>query len=121
MIPVPPSQYEYERLKKVILDFIGENPGCTRDELGAHVVAYGGTVIDAKSGSRHGVEGGGYVGGDVAVGTLQIQLPIRALWWLKWVADREKVTPERLTEILVMRKLESMGEVNLSRSPRFDE
>ena len=62
-----------------------------------------------------------YVGEDMAVGTLVIQLPIRALWWLKWVAVREKTTPERLTEILVMRKLESMGEVHLSRSPRIDE
>jgi hypothetical protein len=64
---------------------------------------------------------GEYVGEEVAVGTLQIQIPIRALWWLKWVADREKTTPERLTEILVMRKLESMSEIDLSRSPRFGE
>lgn len=58
---------------------------------------------------------------DMAVGTLTIQIPIRALWWLKWVADREKTTPERLTEILVMRKLESMPEVHLERSPAFGE
>ena len=64
---------------------------------------------------------GVYVGEDVAVGTLVIQLPIRALWWLKWVADREGTKPERLTEILVMRKLESMPEVDLSRAPRFGE
>ena len=62
-----------------------------------------------------------YVGETMAVGTLTIQLPIRALWWLKWVADREKTTPEKLTEILVLRKLESMGEVHLSRSPAIDE
>lgn len=62
-----------------------------------------------------------YVGEDMAVGTLVIQIPIRVLWWLKWVADREKTTPERLTEILVMRKLESMSEIDLSRSPRFGE
>jgi hypothetical protein len=62
-----------------------------------------------------------YVGEDMAVGTITIQIPIRALWWLKWVADREKVTPERLVEILVLRKLESMGEVHLWRSPAIDE
>lgn len=62
-----------------------------------------------------------YVDATMAVGTLIIQVPIRALWWLKWVADREKTTPERLTEILVMRKLESMSEIDLSRSPRIDE
>lgn len=62
-----------------------------------------------------------YVGEDVAVGTAQIKIPVRALWWLKWVADREKTTPERLTEILVMRKLHSMPEVDLSRCPRFGE
>ncbi len=57
----------------------------------------------------------------MAVGTITIQIPIRALWWLKWVADREHRTPERLVEILVLRKLESMGEVDLNRSPRVDE
>ena len=62
-----------------------------------------------------------YVEENMAVGTLTIQIPIRALWWLKWVADREKTTPEKLTEILVLRKLESMGEVHLSRSPAIDE
>lgn len=57
----------------------------------------------------------------MAVGTLVIQIPIRALWWLKWVADREHLSPEKLTEILVMRKLNSMPEIDLSRAPRFGE
>lgn len=61
------------------------------------------------------------MGEDVAVGTITIQVPIRALWWLKWVADREKVKPERLVEILILRKLESMPEVNLARAPNFGE
>lgn len=62
-----------------------------------------------------------YVEENMAVGTITIQIPIRALWWLKWVADRERTTPERLTEILVMRKLDAMPEVDLTRSPKMGE
>jgi hypothetical protein len=59
--------------------------------------------------------------GCMAVGTLQIQIPIRALWWVKKVAGRERKTGEKWAEELILRKLQADERVDLSRAPTMEE
>jgi hypothetical protein len=53
----------------------------------------------------------------VSVGTLTIQLPARAAWWVKYLADREGRSVRSMLEVLVLRQLHITPGVDLSRSP----
>jgi len=59
--------------------------------------------------------------GLMAVGTLQIQIPIRALWWVQKLAVRRGMSGERWVEDLVLRTLEANMSVDLSRTPTMEE
>lgn len=49
MIPIPRDPVEERWLCRMVLEFVAEHPGCTREEIEAHVRANGGTVFDSKS------------------------------------------------------------------------
>jgi hypothetical protein len=57
----------------------------------------------------------------MAVGTLTIQLPIRAMWWVKHLALKEGVTERKWLEGAVLRALSRIDGVDLSRSPVVGE
>ena len=57
----------------------------------------------------------------MAVGTLQIQIPIRAFWWLKKIAIRQGCSIEKLSERWLLEKLNGTPDVDLSRSPSMEE
>lgn len=53
----------------------------------------------------------------MSVGTLLVQLPSRAAWWVKALADQEGRTVREMLQILVLRQLAVTPGVDLSRSP----
>lgn len=57
----------------------------------------------------------------MAVGTVTIQLPIRAMWWVKHCALKEGVTERKWLEGVVLRALNRIDGVDLSRSPALGE
>ena len=57
----------------------------------------------------------------MAVGTLQIQIPIRALWWVKHLAVQQHCSTEQLVQRWVLEQLNKSEGVDLSRSPALGE
>lgn len=53
----------------------------------------------------------------MSVGTLTIQLPSRACWWIKAIAKREKYSVNEMVLELLLRQLTITPGVDLSRSP----
>ncbi|MGH3053366.1 MAG: hypothetical protein ACRDL7_00120 [Gaiellaceae bacterium] len=57
----------------------------------------------------------------MAVVTVQIQIPVRAFWWVKHLALQRRMTVEGWIEDMVLRELGKDERVNLSRSPMMGE
>lgn len=57
----------------------------------------------------------------MSVGTLTVQLPSRASWWIKHVAIKQKCTERQLIERWLLEKLNATPGVDLSRSPAIGE
>lgn len=53
----------------------------------------------------------------MSVGTLTIQLPSRACWWVKALAKESKVSVRVYLQVLVLRQLAELPGVDLTRNP----
>lgn len=61
--------------------------------------------------------GAGRAGVIVSVGTVRVQLPARACWWIKAVANRKGVTVDSLLREWILQKVNQYPGVDLSKSP----
>jgi hypothetical protein len=53
----------------------------------------------------------------MSAGTLTIQLPSRACWWIKKLAKEQQISVRDLLEQMVLKELHHTPGVDLSRSP----
>jgi hypothetical protein len=53
----------------------------------------------------------------MSVGTVTIQLPSRACWWIKALAEEARVSVRTYLQVMVLRQLAELPGVDLSRSP----
>lgn len=53
----------------------------------------------------------------MSVGTIRIQLPSRACWWIKALAKESNVSVDYFLRVMVLRELANLPGVDLSRNP----
>lgn len=61
------------------------------------------------------------MGNDMAVGTVTVQIPIRAFWWVKHLAMKRHLTVEQWTRDVILLELNKTPDVDLSRAPAIGE
>jgi hypothetical protein len=53
----------------------------------------------------------------VSTGKILVELPARACWWIKFLAEEAGVTARHYLQVVVLRHLAETPGVDLSRSP----